>query len=392
MGRRKPRRIDGELRREVIGLAKAGHTYREVLDRVDTSMGAITIMLKQWGGVTHSDTRWEPSPNRLSLDDRIEIKLGLERSESYKWIGERIGRHKSTVCREVNRNGGREGYKPVAAHEQAFLRARRPKPTKLAMNPELCARVVEDLEDLWSPEEIAGRLRKEFPDDETMRVSHETIYKTIYVQGRGSLRKELAACLRTGRAQRRPQGKPKRQGAITGKIMISERPAEVADRAVPGHWEGDLIIGKDGKSAIGTLVERATRFLMLLHLPDGREAEQVRDAMTKTIQTLPDHLWKSITWDQGSEMAQHAQFSVDTGIDIYFCDPHSPWQRGSNENTNGLLRQYFPKGTDLSVHGPDKLRQVAQSLNNRPRQTLGWKKPAEALAELLTGENVATTG
>ena len=395
MGRRKPRRIDGGLRREVIRLAARGHTYREILDRVDTSMGAIAIVLRQWGGVTRSDVVWEPSPHRLGLDDRIEIRLGLERGESYRRIGVRVGRNGSTVCREVNRNGGREAYKPVAAHDRAFLRARRPKPTKLGSNPELCQRVIEDLEDLWSPEQIARRLATEFGDDETMRVSHETIYKSIYVQGRGSLRKELAACLRTGRARRRPQGRPQRRGKIPGMVMISERPAEVADRAVPSHWEGDLIIGKNGKngkSAIGTLVERATRYVLLLYLPDGREAEAVRDAMTEIIKTLPDHLWKSITWDQGSEMAQHHRFTVDTGIDIYFCDPHSPWQRGSNENTNGLLRQYFPKGTDLSVHGPDKLREVAQSLNNRPRQTLGWKKPAEALAELLTGENVATTG
>ena len=391
MGRR-PRRIDGELRREVIRLASRGHTYREILDRVDTSMGAITIMLKHWGGVTRSDVSLEPSLFRLSLEDRIEIRLGLERAESYRRIGVGIGRAASTVCREVNRNGGWEAYKPVEAHDRAFLRARRSKPTKLALNPELCRRVVEDLEKLWSPEEIAGRLAGEFGDDETMCVSHETIYKTIYVQGRGSLRKELAACLRTGRAQRRPQGRTKRQAPISEMIMISERPAEAGDRAVPGHWEGDLIIGKNNRSAIGTLVERATRYVMLLHLPDGRGAEQVRNAMTETIKTLPDHLWKSITWDQGKEMAQHHQFTVDTGIDIYFCDPHSPWQRGSNENTNGLLRQYFPKSTDLSVHGPDKLREVAQSLNNRPRKTLDWKKPAEVLAELITGEDVAITG
>ncbi len=392
MGFRIPRRIDGELRREVIRLAAKGATYRDILEVVDTSMGAITIVLKQWGGVTHSDTTWEPSPHRLSLDDRIEIRLGLERCESYRLIGERIGRDKSTVCREVNRNGGREAYRPVEAHNRAFLRARRPKPTKLGLNPKLCKRVVVDLEKLWSPQQINRRLRTEFPDDETMRVSHETIYKSIYVQGRGELRKELAGCLRTGRAQRRPQGRTERRGKIPGMIMISERPAEAADRGVPGHWEGDLIIGKNNKSAIGTLVERATRYVMLLHLPNGRDAEAVRDAMTETIGTLPHHLWKTITWDQGSEMAQHAQFSIDTGIDIYFCDPHSPWQRGSNENTNGLLRQYFPKATDLSVHGPDKLLKVAQSLNDRPRETLGWKKPAEVLAELLQSENVATTG
>ena len=370
MGRRRPRRIDGELRREVIRLAARGFTYREILDRVDTSMGAITIVLRQWGGVTRSDMRWERSRHRLGLEDRIEIRLGLERSESYRRIGVRIGGAASTVCREVNRNGGKEAYKPAEAHHQAQLRTPRPKPTKLASNPELCSRVIADLESLWSPQQIARRLKTEFPNNELMRVSHETIYKTIYVQGRGSLRKELAACLRTGRAQRRPQGRTKRQASIPDMIMISERPPEVEDRAVPGHWEGDLIIGKNNKSAIGTLVERATRYVMLLHLPDGKNAEAVRTAMTETVKTLPNHLWKSITWDQRTEMAQHHQFSIDTGIDIYFCDPHSPWQRGSNENTNGLLRQYFPKGTDLSLHGPQKLVEVAQSLNNRPRQTL----------------------
>jgi IS30 family transposase len=385
-------RMDGELRREVIRLAAGGHTYREILDRVDTSMGAITVMLGQWGGVTRSDVSLEPSPCRLSLEDRIEIRMGLDRGESYRRIGARIGRAASSVCREVSRNGGRDAYKPVAAHQQAWERARRPKPTKLGHNPRLCQRVIADLEALWSPEQISVRLKTEFPRDETMRVSHEIIYKTIYVQGRGELRRELAACLRTGRAQRRPRGRQQRRGRIPGMIMISQRPAEAEDRAVPGHWEGDLILGKNNRSQIGTLVERATRYVMLLHLPDGRHAEAVRDVMTATITTLPDHLWKSITWDQGRELAQHHRFSVDTGIDIYFCDPHSPWQRGSNENTNGLLRQYFPKGTDLSVHGPDELLEVAHSLNDRPRKTLGWKKPAEVLAQLLTGEHVAPTG
>jgi IS30 family transposase len=388
---RKRRRIDGELRREVIRLAAKGASYREILDEVDTSMGAITVVFKQWGGVTRSDQRWEPSPYRLGLDDRIEIKLGLERGESFHRIAERVGWHRSTVCREVNNNGGRSGYRPAEAHRGAWKRARRPKPTKLEENPKLCRRVISDLTKLWSPEEIAQRLKHEFPDDETMRVSHETIYKSIYVQGRGALRKELAACLRTGRAQRRPRGRVQRQGRIPNMVMISERPADVEDRAVPGHWEGDLIVGKENRSAIGTLVERSTRYVMLLHLPDGYGAEAVRDAMTATIRTLPDHLWKSITWDQGREMTQHTQFTIDTGVDIYFCDPHSPWQRGSNENTNGLLRQWFPKSTDLSVHGPAKLLEVAHLLNDRPRKTLEWKKPAEVLAQIITSDDVATT-
>ena len=392
MGRRR-RRVDGELRREVIRLASKGATYREILDEVDISMGSITVVLRQWGGVTRSDVSWESSPHRLSLDDRIEIKLGVERGETYQLIGKRIGRDKSTVCREVNNNGGLAGYRPAEAHRRAWERARRPKPTKLGENKKLCRRVVTDLKKLWSPEEISGRLKMEFPDDETMHVSHETIYKSIFVQGRAELSKELAACLRTGRAQRRPRGRQSRQGKIPGMVMISERPAEVEDRAVPGHWEGDLMMGSTASnSAIGTLVERTSRFLLPLHLPDGRNANAVREAITQVVPNLPDHLWKSITWDQGREMSQHSQLRIDTGVEVYFCDPHSPWQRGSNENTNKLLRQWFPKGTDLSVHGPDKLLEVAQLLNDRPRKTLGCKKPAEVLSELLQGGDVATTG
>jgi IS30 family transposase len=242
---------------------------------------------------------------------------------------------------------------------------------------------VEDLEAWWSPEQIARRLRDEFGDDATMTISHETIYQSLYVQGRGELRRELARCLRTGRAQRRPQGRVEQRGRIADMVMISDRPAEVEDRAVPGHWEGDLIIGKDGKSAIGTLVERATRFVILLHLPNGRNAEAVRDAMTNVIQTLPASLRRTITWDQGVEMAQHVQFSVDTGVDVYFCDPHSPWQRGSNENTNGLLRQYFPKRTEIAHYTQAELDDVAAELNGRPRQTLGFKTPSQALDEAL---------
>ncbi len=268
------------------------------------------------------------------------------------------------------------------------MRARRPKTPKLVTNSRLHDRVVHDLERLWSPQQISGRLKADFGEDVTMQISHETIYQSLFVQGRGALRKELAACLRTGRAVRRRQrrGSDKR-GKIPGMINISQRPAEVADRAVPGHWEGDLIVGTKSRSAVGTLVERTTRFVMLLHLPDDHTAEAVRTAMADTILTLPEALRRTVTWDQGSEMAQHAQFALDTDVDVYFCDPHSPWQRGSNENTNGLLRQYLPKGTDLSIHTATELQAIADSLNGRPRHTLGWKTPSEALTDLL----VATT-
>jgi IS30 family transposase len=317
------------------------------------------------------------------LEERVEIRVGLERGESFTAIAGRLGRAPSTVSREVHANGDRQRYAPVPAHQRACARARRPKPTKLRASPQLCARVIADLEAWWSPKQIACRLRAEFGDDTSMRVSHETIYKSLYVQGRGELRRELARCLRTGRAQRRSRHRTERRGQIPDMVMISERPAEVDDRAVPGHWEGDLILGKHGKSAIGTLVERSTRYVMLLHLPNGRSAEHVRDAMTATIQTLPASLRRTLTWDQGKEMSEHTQFSIDTGVEVFFCDPHSPWQRGSNENTNGLLRQYFPRGTDLSVHDTTALQAAADSLNGRPRETLGWLKPAEKLAELL---------
>jgi IS30 family transposase len=246
--------------------------------------------------------------------------------------------------------------------------------------------VVADLQALWSPEQIANRLRAEFGDDSDMRISHETIYKTLYVQGRGELRRELARCLRTGRAKRIAQGRIEKRGRIPDMVMISERPPEVEDRAVPGHWEGDLLLGKQGKSAIGTLVERSTRYVMLFRLSNRHSAEEVCRSMTEVITTLPQSLRRTLTWDQGREMAQHVRFSVDTGVEVYFCDPHSPWQRGSNENTNGLLRQYFPRGTSIARRTEQELLAVADSLNGRPRETLGWKTPA-AMAEL-----VASTG
>jgi IS30 family transposase len=255
--------------------------------------------------------------------------------------------------------------------------------TKLAGCPRLTGQVAVWLLEWWSPVQIARRLRAEFRDEPMMWVSHETIYQSLFVQGRGELRRELTRCLRSGRAKRRPRSTPKPTGQLCDMVMISQRPAEAEDRAVPGHWEGDLLIGKDNRSAVGTLVERATRYVMLLHLPDGRGASEVRAAMTKAITALPEHLRRSITWDQGKEMAEHVQFGVDTGVQIYFCDPHAPWQRGSNENTNGLLRQWMPKGTDLSGFSAEDLAHIAHTLNNRPRQTLGWMKPSEKLTEHL---------
>jgi len=339
---------------------------------------------KQAGGVKANGPR-RAGGRYLSVAEREEITVGLAAGESLRAIAARLGRSPSTVSREVRRNSrGARHYRALAAQGQAQWRAARPKTAKLAGDPVLRAWVQDKLEENWSPEQISVMLKREFPGNREMRVSHETIYQSIYVQGRGALRRELAARLRTGRALRKPRRRDgERRGKIPGMVMISERPAEAEDRAVPGHWEGDLIIGAGNKSAIGTLVERASRFVMLLHLPDGYGPEQVAAAMTGAMGGLPGAIRRSLTWDQGSEMAGHAQISVATDLDIYFCDPHSPWQRGSNENTNGLLRQYFPKGTDLAVHSAEHLAAVAGQLNSRPRKTLGWKTPAQALDEFL---------
>ena len=326
-----------------------------------------------------------PSGVRLSLAEREEIAVGLAAGEPMAAIGRRIGRPACTICREVARNSAvRGGYRAGKAQQAAQVRARRPKPAKLAVHGRLRGQVEQWLALRWSLQQIAARLVSEFPDDPEMRVSHETIYQSLFVQSRGALRKDLAGWLRTGRAIRRPRRRTSDQrGRIPAMVMVSERPAEAADRAVPGHWEGDLIMGKDRRSAIGTLVERSTRFVLLLHLPRGSGAEAVRDAMTAKIAALPAALRRSLTWDQGHEMAGHQRFTLDTGMQVYFCDPHSPWQRGSNENTNGLLRQFFPKGTDLSAHSAADLGHVEMLMNGRPRQTLGWQTPAEALAKLI---------
>ena len=321
----------------------------------------------------------------LSFAEREEIALGRAGGEKIRAIAARLGRSPSTVSRELTRNADRSGrYRATTAHALAYERASRPKPSKLAVNLVLRAKVEQDLQKRYSPEQIAGRLRREFPDDAEMRVSTETIYQSLYVQSRGALRRDLARCLRTGRALRRPCRQPgQRKNRIPNMINISQRPAEAADRAVPGHWEGDLIIGKKNLTAIGTLVERTTGYTMLLHLPDGYKAEQVRDALAAKIQTLPSQLRASLTWDQGPEMLEWKQVSIDADIDIYFCDPHAPWQRATNENTNGLLRQYFPKGTDLSVHTVADLDAVAAELNDRPRKRLAFAKPIEELGPLL---------
>ena len=322
----------------------------------------------------------------LSLAEREEIAVGVAAGEPVRVIAARLGRSASTVSREVRRNCGVRGYRALTAQVRAEQRARRPKTAKLAGNGELRGWVQARLEWRWSPEQISAMLKREFAGRPEMQVSHEAIYQAIYVQGRGALRRELAACLRTGRALRRPRQAASRGGKIKDMVMISDRPAEAADRAVPGHWEGDLITGKNNKSAIGTLVERSTRFVLLLHLPAGHGADAVAAAMTQAMGTLPAQLRRSLTWDQGTEMAGHAQIAVDTGLEIYFCDPHSPWQRGSNENTNGLLRQYFPKGTDLAAHSKEHLDEVAAELNSRPRKTLGWRTPAQALDEVLAAD------
>ena len=345
----------------------------------------------QSGGIR--PRRRPPSGRFLSLAEREEIAVGIAAGRGVRAIAGQLGRSASTVSREIRRNrqrgpsttGSPKGsYRAVLAQGKAEARARRPKVRKLAREPRLAAWVEEHLQQRWSPRQIAERIRVVFPDDERMRISHEAIYQSLFVQGRGGLRKELHTCLRTGRALRRPRRKlGDRRGVIRGMVMISDRPAEVHDRAVPGHWEGDLIIGKNGKSAIGTLVERSSRFVMLLPLPGPHDANAVSTAIVEAIQTLPEHLRRSLTWDQGRELAKHAQITLATDMAVYFCDPHSPWQRGSNENTNGLLRQYFPKGSDLAVHSPQRLAAVAAELNERPRQTLNWQTPAEVLNQLL---------
>jgi len=351
-----------------------GRAYRTVHDQVDRLRRRPPLPRARSG-------------RQLRMAEREEISRGLASGDSLRCIAARLGRSPSTVCREVTRNAGRRRYRAQRAEEQAWVRSRRPKPAKLAVCAPLRVVVEGRLAVQWSPQQIARWLPTQFPDQEQMRVSHETIYQALYVQARGALRRELTRHLRTGRALRKPRRKEgERRGRIPGMVMIADRPPEAEDRAVPGHWEGDMIEGKAGQSQIGTLVERATRFTMLVPLQGGKAPGAFAGALTPVIAGLPDSLRRSLTWDQGREMYQHARIAVAADCEIYFCDPHSPWQRPSNENTNGLLRQYFPKGTDLSVHSPQHLRDVADKLNGRPRKVLGWKTPAEAMAEFLDSQ------
>jgi transposase, IS30 family len=336
----------------------------------------------------------------LSYRERCRVEALHAAGHSRAEIARRLGRHRSTIGRELERNStvrGGGSYRAGNAQAKADHRARRPKPGKLAVSLPLRRQVQDRLKRKDSPEQIAQRLRVDFPDEPEMWVSHETIYQSLYVQARGGLKRELTRHLRTGRTLRKPQRRSdQRRERFAGMVMISDRPAEVEDRAVPGHWEGDLILGStESGSAVGTLVERMTRFVMLLHLPGGHSAEIVQEAMVAKMATLPEQLRLSLTWDQGSELANHIAIAEATGLSIYFCDPHSPWQRGTNENTNGLLRQYLPKGKDLSFYGPGLLDQIASELNGRPRKTLNWRTPAEALNALLSPQSgppgVATT-
>jgi IS30 family transposase len=384
------RKLSPEQVREVRKLRKRGLTFAQIAARYGCSwITAYRVAPGAGRGVRPGRPKdedrfrlWHPGPGRLGLEEREEIGRGLVAGESFSAIAARLGRSVSTISREVEANGGRRHYRGVRAHIRAYKRARRPKVAKLD-DPTLCELVSEWLTRCYSPEQIAIRLRLEFPDDPMRWVSHETIYQSLFVQGRGELRRELSRCLRSGRTRRRPRGRTERRGKIPGMVMISERPAEAADRAVPGHWEGDLIIGANRRSAVGTLVERTSRYMLLLHLPGDHGAEAVDAAMRRAIAKLPGELFRTITWDQGSEMARHATFTIDTGIQIYFCDPHSPWQRPTNENTNGLLRQYMPKGTDLSKFSEADLDAIARNMNDRPRKVLGGMKPVERLSAIL---------
>jgi IS30 family transposase len=368
---------------EIWRLTRQGLPVRVVCRRIGRASGSVRGYLARSGGVRPPVRR--RAPDRLTLPEREEIFAGLVAGLSLRAIAARLGRAPSTVSREVAGNGGRVGYRPTRAENAAWLRASRPKPAKLAANSRLRTVVEEKLAEDWSPQQIAGWLGREFAEEPEMQVSHETIYLSLFVQARGALKRDLTTHLRSRRVMRRPRtrsGHGHGQGQIVDAISIRERPAEAEDRAVPGHWEGDLLLGS-GHSQIATLVERHTRFVMLIALPKGKVSEHVVDALARQVQTLPVQLRRSLTWDRGLELAEHKRFSIATGVKVYFCDPRSPWQRGSNENTNGLLRQYFPKRSSVARFTQADLDAIAAKLNGRPRQTLEWLTPSQKLAEVL---------
>jgi IS30 family transposase len=378
-------RIALEVRRAVRARVAEGVSLKSV--RVEFGIARGTV----WRLVNEDDPMLSSSCHRssrfLSANERETISRELAQGTKPAAIATVLGRHRSSVTREVAANGGREGYRAVDAEARACRLAQRPKATKLETHRVLADTVSQWMQDeQWSPEQISGRLPVEFPDDETMRVAKETIYQELYVYGRGGLKKELTRELRTQRSNRRPRSVTARNNAsssIPDKVMIADRPVEIEDRQVPGHWEGDLIIGANNGSQAGTLVERTTGFALLIALPEDRQAVTVAEALQRQVRTLPEQLCKSITWDQGSEMAAHAAFTIATDIAVYFCDPHAPWQRGSNENTNGLLRQYLPKSTDLSGNTQADLDAIAAKLNRRPRKRLGFMTPSEAFNQLM---------
>ncbi len=363
-----------------------GESLHQIARLFDRHHSSVRGILAESGGI-------RPAPRRrslrsLSLAEREEVSRALVAGHSIRSIATTLGRAPSTISREIRRNGGVECYRASHADQAAWDRAHRPKACKLALHPALAKRVADKLQQQWSPQQIAGWLMRTYPDDATCQVSHETIYPTLFIQSRGALKKELLEHLRRSRAMRRSRHhtqKTANHGRISDTISISERPAAVEDRAVPGHWEGDLLCGSSN-SQIATLVERSTRYVMLVKV-DRKDTQTVVDALIRTARKLPDELYKSLTWDRGKEMADHRRFTLATDIQVYFCDPQSPWQRGLNENTNGLLRQYFPKGIDLSTFSQAKLNEVARRLNERPRKTLGYETPIERYRQA-----VASTG